>query len=142
MNLQVLFLAALAGFALLQWRVLPQVEAAWSARTLNKLAKIASVAALKSVRTLLQVETVVYGMLLLINLASGLVWRPGFRRRASCADRLLGATQGADHRRQGERFGELRAISERTESTGFSRALGPRGHSSFAGMMQLDRSLL
>ena len=35
-----------------------------------------------------------------------------------------------------------RAISERTESTGFSRALGPRGHSSFAGMMQLDRSLL
>jgi len=36
----------------------------------------------------------------------------------------------------------VRAISERTESTGFPRALGPRGHSSFAGMMQLDRSLL
>ena len=38
----------------------------------------------------------------------------------------------------------LRAISERTESTGFPRALGLRGHpkSSFARMMQLDRSLL
>ncbi len=38
----------------------------------------------------------------------------------------------------------LRAISERTESTGFPRALGLRVHpkSSFAGMMQLDRSLL
>jgi hypothetical protein len=38
----------------------------------------------------------------------------------------------------------LRAISERTESTGFPSALGLRGHpkSSFARMMQLDRSLL
>jgi hypothetical protein len=65
MNLHVLFFGVLAGFALLQWWVLPQVAVAWAAnRTAEKLAKVGIIAALQVARTVLQIATFVYGALL------------------------------------------------------------------------------
>jgi hypothetical protein len=65
MSLHALFLAALAGFALLHWWVLPELESAWSAnRSPEKIAKASVIAALKAARTVLQVAAVTYGLLL------------------------------------------------------------------------------
>ena len=65
MELHALFLIVLSGFVLLQWFILPRVEAAWLAnRTIGKVAKAGAVAALPSARTALQVATIVYGTLL------------------------------------------------------------------------------
>jgi hypothetical protein len=93
MNLHALFLAALAGFALLQWWALPQLEAAWSAnRSAEKLAKAGAIAALRAARTVLQVAIVTYGLLLaaiwLLDLFGHPATAEGLHSRISLLEKL------------------------------------------------------
>ena len=66
MELGTIFLAAFAGFCLLHFLVVSRIDGAWAAnRGMAKVAKLGAISALKAARTVFQIATIVYGLLLL-----------------------------------------------------------------------------
>jgi hypothetical protein len=78
MELGTIFLAALAGFCLLHFLLVPRIEGTWAAnRGIEKVAKLGAISTLKSARTVFQLAALIYGVLLLG------VWLFGFGTHTS-----------------------------------------------------------